>query len=117
MAFFDGGAKWTMGGKAVIWATDRDGKKPLAFQGAREVDVYAMFFDQELYDRFKLNKDDFSLLKEKEENEKKEKKDTALQAAISKKEKAKCHYKKTGCRTETKSIEITNEYSFHFQQS
>ncbi|RYG47989.1 MAG: peptidase S41, partial [Chitinophagaceae bacterium] len=85
--FFDGGAKWTMGGKAIIWTTDRDGKKPLAFQGAREVDVYAMFFDQELYDRFKLNKDDFSLLKEKEENEKKEKKDTALQAAIAKKEK------------------------------
>jgi tricorn protease len=85
--FFDGGAKWTMGGKAIIWTTDRDGKKPLAFQGAREVDVYVMFFDQELYDRFKLNKDDFSLLKEKEENEKKEKKDTALQAAIAKKEK------------------------------
>ena len=85
--FFDGDAKWALGGKALLWATDRDGKKPLAFQGAREVDVYAMFFDQELYDRFKLNKDDFSLLKEKEENDKKEKKDTALLAAIAKKEK------------------------------
>jgi tricorn protease len=85
--FFDGGAKWSLGGKAILWATDRDGKKPLAFQGAREVDIYAMFLDQELYDRFKLNKDDFALLKEKEDNEKKEKKDTALQAAIAKKEK------------------------------
>ena len=46
--FFDGGAKWAFGGKAMIWTTDRDGKKPLAFQGAREVDVYAMFFDQEV---------------------------------------------------------------------
>ncbi|RYY21829.1 MAG: peptidase S41, partial [Chitinophagaceae bacterium] len=85
--FFDGNGKWVMGGKALIWATDRDGKKPLAFQGAREVDVYAMFFDQELYDRFKLNKDDFSLLKEKEDAEKKETKDTALKAEIAKKEK------------------------------
>ena len=37
--FFDGSAKWAFGGKALLWATDRDGKKPLAFQGAREVDI------------------------------------------------------------------------------
>jgi hypothetical protein len=41
-----------------LWTTDRDGKKPLALQGAREVDIYAMFFDQELYDRFKMNKEE-----------------------------------------------------------
>ena len=62
----------------MLWATDRDGKKPLAFQGARELDVYAMFFDQEAYDKFKLTKDEFALLKEKEEKEKEEaKKDTS----------------------------------------
>ncbi len=71
--FADGSAQWAINGKALLWLTDRDGKKPLAFQGAREVDIYAMFFDQELYDRFKLNKDDYALLKEKEENDKKEK--------------------------------------------
>lgn len=85
--FADAGAKWGYNGKALLWLTDRDGKKPLAFQGAREVDIYAMFFDQELFDRFKLSKDDYALLKEKEDNDKKEKKDTALQAAIAKKEK------------------------------
>ncbi len=53
-----------------MWVTDRDGKKPLAFQGAREVDIYAMFFDQDAYDRFKLTKDEFALLKEKEDKEK-----------------------------------------------
>ena len=58
--FFDGGAKWAFGGKALLWMTDRDGKKPLAFQGASEVDVYAMFFDQEAYDKFKLTKDEFA---------------------------------------------------------
>ncbi len=71
--FSDGQAKWVMGGRALLWLTDRDGKKPLAFQGARELDVYGMFFDQATYDRFKLNKDDYSLLKEREEKEKKEK--------------------------------------------
>ncbi len=77
--FFDGGPKWAFGGKALLWMTDRDGKKPLAFQGAREVDIYAMFFDQEAYDKFKLNKDEFGLLKEKEEKDKEAaKKDSSL---------------------------------------
>ena len=77
--FGDGEAKWAFGGKALLWTTDRDGKKPLAYQGAREVDVYAMFFDQDAYDRFKLTKDEFSLLKEKEDKDKDaSKKDTSL---------------------------------------
>ncbi|HEU4633519.1 MAG TPA: S41 family peptidase [Flavisolibacter sp.] len=80
--FFDGNAQWAFGGKALLWTTDRDGKKPLAYQGAREVDVYAMFFDQEAYDKFKLTKDEFALLKEKEENDKEAaKKDTSLKIA------------------------------------
>jgi len=79
--FFDGGAQWALGGKALLWVTDRDGKKPLALQGAREVDVYAMFFDQDTYDRYKLSKDDFTLLKEKEDKEKEDaKKDTTKKA-------------------------------------
>ena len=75
--FFDGGAQWALGGKALLWVTDRDGKRPLALQGARELDVYAMFFDQDAYDRYKLTKEDFALLKEKEDKEKEDaKKDT-----------------------------------------
>ncbi|MFL5771852.1 MAG: S41 family peptidase [Flavisolibacter sp.] len=77
--FSDGNAQWAFGGKALLWTTDRDGKKPLAYQGPREVDVYAMFFDQEAYDKFKLNKDEFALLKEKEDKDKDAaKKDTSL---------------------------------------
>ena len=80
--FFDGRPKWAFGGKALLWTTDRDGKKPLAYQGAREVDVYAMFFDQDAYDRFKLTKDEFGLLKEKEDKDKEAaKKDTASKIA------------------------------------
>ena len=71
--FNDDKAKWAMGGRALLWLTDRDGKKPLAFQGAREVDVYAMFFDQAVYDTFRLNKEDYSLMKEMEDKDKAEK--------------------------------------------
>src|SRR5690606_20117992 len=70
--FFDGRPKFSINGKAIFWVTDKDGKQPLAYQGARETDVYAMFFDQETFDRFNLSKDDFNLLKEKEEKEKKD---------------------------------------------
>jgi tricorn protease len=68
--FFSGGPQWAMDGKAMLWVSDRDGKQPLAYSGAREVDVYAMFFDKEAYDRFRLSKDEFALLKEKEEKAK-----------------------------------------------
>ncbi|MGN6400852.1 MAG: S41 family peptidase [Flavisolibacter sp.] len=80
--FTDNRPQWAFGGKALLWTTDRDGKKPLAYQGAREVDVYAMFFDQEAYDKFKLNKNEFALLKEEEGKDKDAaKKDSSLKIA------------------------------------
>ena len=68
--FSDGQGKFAMDGKAFVWANDRDGKKPLALQGARELDIYGLFFDQATYDRFRLNKDEYALLKEREEKNK-----------------------------------------------
>lgn len=74
--FSDGAGKFAMQGKAFIWANDKDGKKPLAFQGAKELDIYAMFFDKESYDRFRLSKEDYELIKEIEDKEKDKNKDT-----------------------------------------
>jgi Tol biopolymer transport system component/C-terminal processing protease CtpA/Prc len=80
--FSDFQPKWAFGGKALLWASDRDGKRPLALQGSRELDIYAMFFDQEAYDKFRLTKDEFALGKEREEKEKEEaKKDTTHKIA------------------------------------
>lgn len=80
--FGGAGQQWAMNGKALLFTNDKEGKRPLAYQGAREVDIYAIFFDKELYDRFKLNKEDYALLKEKEDREKSDtaakKADTAL---------------------------------------
>src|SRR4029079_10509846 len=85
--FFDVQPKWAFGGKALLWLSDREGKRPLALQGARELDVYAMFFDQDAFDKFKLTKDEFTLEKEKEDKEKEDsKKDTANKIAPPKKD-------------------------------
>lgn len=71
--FGQGNPKWALNGKAMIWTSAKEGRKSMAWQGSREVDIYAGFFEQDLFDRYKLSKDDFALLKEKEEKEKQEK--------------------------------------------
>ncbi len=67
--------KWGMDGKAIFWTSAREGRKSLANQGSREVDIYAGFLDQDLYDKFKLSKEEYALLKEKEDSSKKETKE------------------------------------------
>jgi tricorn protease len=62
---------WTHGGKAMLWASDRMGLHGTG--GAAQQDLFAMFFTQEAYDRFKLEKSDFAQLKKQEEEEEKEK--------------------------------------------
>ncbi len=58
---------WILGGKAMLWRSNRDGLRALAKTGATEMDAYAMFFDQEAWDRFRLSEEEISLLREEEE--------------------------------------------------
>jgi len=76
--FGEGNEKWELNGKVLTWVSDREGLKSLANQGKRESDVYAVFFDRDAFDRFQLSKDDYALLKEKEEKEKKDAKKDSL---------------------------------------
>lgn len=69
--FGDGQAKFFMDGKMMTWSNNREGRKSVAIQGNRELDVYAAFFDQEAYDKFILTKEDATLRDEMD------KKDTA----------------------------------------
>lgn len=66
----DTGAKWVLGGKAMIWSSDRAGYRSHGSWGA-ESDVYIMFFDVEAYEKFKMNKEDLALFEmaEKEEQQ------------------------------------------------
>ena len=43
-------AKWIMGGKAMLWFSNRDGLKSVAQGGQSQQDAYAMFFDREAWD-------------------------------------------------------------------
>lgn len=65
--FQDFRAKWVLGGKAMLWFSNRDGLKSVAQSGGAQADVYAMFFTQEAFDKFKLSKEEAALAKELEE--------------------------------------------------
>ncbi|HSW28397.1 MAG TPA: S41 family peptidase [Longimicrobiales bacterium] len=65
--FQDGQGEWVLGGKALIWQSNRDGLKSVAQSGASQSDVYAMFLTQDAWDRFRLTKEEYTLLKEMEE--------------------------------------------------
>jgi Tol biopolymer transport system component/C-terminal processing protease CtpA/Prc len=83
--FGEGAAKWGLNGKMMTWVSSREGRKSLANQGSTELDVYGVFFDQDLYDRYKMNKEDFDLLKEEEGKQKKDdKKIDSLKSMVNK---------------------------------
>jgi len=67
--------KWSVNGKMMIWGSNRDGDRA---QGGYipSADVYAMFFTQAAFDRFKLSKEEYALVKDQEEKAEKEKKKT-----------------------------------------
>ena len=67
---------WVNGGKQMLSFSDRDGLRSYANSGDRQADVYSMFFTRDSWDRFRMSKEDYALLKEMEEKAKeKEKKE------------------------------------------
>ena len=75
--YSDSNPRWVMGGRAMIFESDRAGYRAHGSWGA-ERDEYVMFFDAAAYDEFRLSKEDISLL-EDSEDKKNEKKDSAEQ--------------------------------------
>ncbi len=69
--YSDDSAKWVLGGKAMIWSSDKAGYRSHGSWGA-ESDVYIMFFDLETYEKFRMSKEELELLP-KEKDGKKEK--------------------------------------------
>ena len=62
-------AKLGMDGKVLTWMSSRDGRSGPALQSSREMDIYAVFLDQDAYDRFVMSKDEFDLLTEIEKKD------------------------------------------------
>ena len=80
--FEDRRAKWILGGQAMLWFSNRDGMKAVAYSGGAQFDAYALFFTRDAWDRFRLTKEEAALLKEIEEKKAKpeapkDKKETA----------------------------------------
>ena len=61
--------KWVMKGNAMIWFSDREGMRSHGSWGATR-DVYALFFNKKAYDKFRLPKEEYELLKLKEKKDK-----------------------------------------------
>ena len=67
----DSDGRWVMGGKAMLFQSDRAGYRSHGSWGA-ESDAYIMFFDLDAYDRFRMSKEERALYDEQKKEEKKE---------------------------------------------
>jgi tricorn protease len=80
--FGDANPQWMMGGKMMLWFSDRDGLSSKANSGNSQSDAYGLFFTQDAWDSYRLNKDEAALVKEVKE--KADKADTTKKAAAKK---------------------------------
>ena len=77
--YSDSNGKWVLGGKAMLFESDRAGYRSHGSWGAED-DAYLMFFDLDAHDRFRMSKEELELaeankdVKEKKAEEKDEKK-------------------------------------------
>lgn len=69
----DGNGKWVLGGKAMLFESDRAGYRSHGSWGTED-DAYIMFFDLDAYERFRMSKEERALY---DEAKKAEKADTA----------------------------------------
>ena len=71
--YSDSNGKWVLGGKAILFESDRAGYRSHGSWGAEE-DAYLMFLDLEAYDRFRMSKEELELAEANKDEKKKENK-------------------------------------------
>ncbi len=74
----DGNGKWVLGGKAMLFESDRAGFRSHGSWGTED-DAYIMFFDLDEYEKFKMTKEERGLYDAAQKEE--DKKDTATVVA------------------------------------
>jgi len=99
--YSDSDPKWMIGGKAMIWFSDRQGLRSHGSWGAQR-DVYAMFFTKKAWDEFNLSKEDYENLKEQKKKDEKDKEKS------DKSDKSKGNKKDGKKKTEPVKIELKN---------
>lgn len=71
-SYVDENPRWTPDGSAIIFATERYGMRSQASWGS-QTDIMMAFLNQDAYDKFRLSKEDYELLKELEKQQKEDK--------------------------------------------
>ncbi len=111
-AYFDDDPQWVLDGNAIIYESDRYGMRSHASWGSQR-DAFIAFLNQDAYDKFRLNKEDYALLKETEKSgkdkPKEEPKDEGKDKKKGKKDEKKDE-KKEEKPKETKNIEVDLEH-------
>ena len=107
-AYFDEDPQWVLDGNAIIYNSDRYGMRSHASWGSQQ-DAFIAFLNQDAYDKFRLNKEEYALLKETEKGNKDGKKDDAKKDEKNDK-KGKKDEKKDEKPAEAKAIEVDLEH-------
>ena len=110
-AYIDGNPHWALDGNAIIYRSNRYGMRSHASWGSQN-DAFIAFLNQEAYDKFRLTKEEYALLKETEKGTKDKSKDEAKKDDKKDKEKKddQKDEKKEDKSKETKKIEIDLEH-------
>lgn len=69
--YFSESPQWVLEGNAILFSSNRYGMRSHASWGSQD-DVLLCFVNQEAYDKYRLSKEDYELLKEVEKEQKKE---------------------------------------------
>lgn len=105
-----GDPKWVLDGNAIIFTSERYGMRSHASWGSQD-DAFIAFMNQDAYDRFRLSKEEYEILKAEEEQARKEtanvKKDEKSAKQPAKRQAAK---ENTVTETEKKGVEIDTEH-------
>ena len=113
-AYFDDDPQWVLDGNAIIYNSDRYGMRSHASWGSQR-DAFIAFLNQDAYDKFRLNKEEYALLKEQEKGSKDKPKEEAKDEGKDKKndkkkDKDKKDEKKDDKPKEAKKIEVDLEH-------
>lgn len=73
--YSDSNGKWVLGGRAMLFTSDRAGYRSHGSWGS-ERDAYLMFFDLDAYDRFRMTKEEKALADEAEKEAKRAEKES-----------------------------------------
>ena len=84
--YTDANGRFVQDGKAMLWFSDRAGYRSHGSWGAY-MDAYIMFFDNEAYDKFRMDKEELAQLEDQEKKDKKKKDDDKAKADKDKKDK------------------------------